>query len=193
MCVSSSEAAVHLLGLVLVSFFFSLLLWNSTRKTCALAIPEMVNHSLYECKRTGNLDDFLSVTRRKQQSPGIASNDSTTHVPTARSSADPTKPTHTPYSNMTHPRKRENGPTNGPTQCRIKSTHTRLTCTGTRPHAPGHQAGDPPAPAHTERHNPSKVWTQQQARSPPRAVWGGGALAASSDLSARPFTGGHAS
>ena len=36
------------------------------------------------------------VTRRKQQRPGIASNNSTTHVPTARSSADPTKPNHTP-------------------------------------------------------------------------------------------------
>ena len=36
------------------------------------------------------------VTRRKQQRPGIASNDNTTHVPTARSSADLTKPNHTP-------------------------------------------------------------------------------------------------
>ena len=35
------------------------------------------------------------VTRRKQQRPGIASNDNTTHVPTARSCADPTKPNHT--------------------------------------------------------------------------------------------------
>ena len=38
----------------------------------------------------------LDVTRGKQQRPGIASNDNTTHVPTARSSADPTKPNHTP-------------------------------------------------------------------------------------------------
>ena len=36
------------------------------------------------------------VTRRKQQRPGIASNDNTTHVPTARSSADLTKPNQTP-------------------------------------------------------------------------------------------------
>ena len=35
------------------------------------------------------------VTRRKQQRPGIAADDNTTHVPTARSSADPTKPNHT--------------------------------------------------------------------------------------------------
>ena len=39
---------------------------------------------------------FLNVTRRKQQRPGIASNDNTSHVPTARSSADPTKPNHPP-------------------------------------------------------------------------------------------------
>ena len=45
-----------------------------------------------------------SVTRRKQQRPGIASNDNTTHVPTARSSADPTKPNHTP---MQHTRAKE--------------------------------------------------------------------------------------
>ena len=38
----------------------------------------------------------MCVTRRKQQRPGIASNDDTTHVPTARSSADLTKPNHTP-------------------------------------------------------------------------------------------------
>ena len=32
-----------------------------------------------------------------------------------------------PYSNATHPRKRQNDPTNGHTPSRIKSMHTRLT------------------------------------------------------------------
>ena len=36
------------------------------------------------------------VTRRKQHRPGIASNDNTMHVPTARSSADLTNPNQTP-------------------------------------------------------------------------------------------------
>ena len=52
----------------------------------------------------------------------------------------------------------------------MKPTHTRLTYTRMRPHAPSHQAGDHPVPAHTERHNPSKVRTQQQPGLPPRAV-----------------------
>ena len=38
----------------------------------------------------------VCVTRRKQHRPGIASNDNTMHVPTARSSANLTKPNHTP-------------------------------------------------------------------------------------------------
>ena len=70
-----------------------------------------------------------------------------------------------PNSNI-HPRKIHNYPTHSHTPSRIKSTHTRCTYTGIRPHAPGQQAGDHPIPAHTERHNPSKVWTQRQARSP---------------------------
>ena len=37
-----------------------------------------------------------SFLGRKQQRPGIASNDNTKHVPTARSSADLTKPNNTP-------------------------------------------------------------------------------------------------
>ena len=41
------------------------------------------------------------VTRRKQHRPGIAPNANTTHVPTAGSSAAPTKPNHTPTP---HPR-----------------------------------------------------------------------------------------
>ena len=52
----------------------------------------------------------------------------------------------TPYSNATHPRKRQNNPTNGHTPSRIKLTHTRLTYAGTRPHAPGtctHRASQP--------------------------------------------------
>ena len=53
---------------------------------------------------------------------------------------------------------------------RSKSTHKRRTYIGMRPHAPGQQAGDHPVPAHTERHNPSKVWTQRQAGSPRTAV-----------------------
>ena len=106
------------------------------------------------------------VTRRKQQRPGTAPNDNTTHVPTTGSSAALTKPNHTP----TPPRKRQNNPTNGDTPRRMKPTHTRLTYTRMRPHAPSHQAGDHPVPAHTEHHNPSKVWTQRQSGLPPRAV-----------------------
>ena len=75
-----------------------------------------------------------------------------------------------PYSNVSHLYKRHNNPTNGHTPSRMKSTHTRLTYTGTPPHSPGQQAGDHPVPAHTERHSPSKVWTQRQARRPPLAV-----------------------
>ena len=41
------------------------------------------------------------------------------------------------YSEVTHPRKRQDDLTNGHTPSHIKSTHTRLTYTGTRPHAPG--------------------------------------------------------
>ena len=75
------------------------------------------------------------VTRRKQQRPGIASNDNTPHVPTAEAC----RPNETrPYSNATHPRKRQNNPTNGHTPSRIKSTHTRLTYTKTRPHVMQH-------------------------------------------------------
>ena len=40
------------------------------------------------------------VTRRKQKRPGIASNDNTTHAPTARRSADLTKPNHTPMRHI---------------------------------------------------------------------------------------------
>ena len=39
---------------------------------------------------------LLRVTRRKHHRPGIAPNANTTHVPTAGSSAAPTKPNHTP-------------------------------------------------------------------------------------------------
>ena len=72
-----------------------------------------------------------------------------------------------PYSNAPYPCIRQSNPTIVHTPSRIKSTHTRITYIGTRPHAPGHQAGDHPVPAHTERHKPSKVWTQRQAGSPP--------------------------
>ena len=75
-----------------------------------------------------------------------------------------------PYSYATHPRKRKNNPRNGHTPSRIESTHARLTRTRMRPHAPSHQAGDHPVPAHTQRHNPSKMWTQRQSGLPPRAV-----------------------
>ena len=40
-------------------------------------------------------------------------------------------------SNTTHPRRGHNNPTNSHTPSRIKSTHTRRTYTGMRPHAPG--------------------------------------------------------
>ena len=131
------------------------------------------------------------VTQRKQNRPGIASNDNTMHVPTARSSTDLMKPNHTPtrhtrakdknkkkqkktdrtshqtqagigHSAPAHRgghmqnriSRRQDNPTNGHTPSRIKSTHTRLTYTGTRPHAPGQQAGDHPVPAHIERPRP---------------------------------------
>ena len=109
-----------------------------------------------------------SVTRRKQHQPGITPNDSTTHVPTAGSSAALTKPNHT---QTRHPRaKRQNNLINGYTPRRAKPTHTSLTYTRMRPHAPSHQAGDHPVPAHTECHNPSNVRTQRQPGLPPRAV-----------------------
>ena len=73
-------------------------------------------------------------------------------------------------SNPTPLRKRQNNPTNGHSPRRMKPTHTRLTYTRMRPHAPSHQAGDHPVPAHTERHNPSKVWTQRQSGFPPRCL-----------------------
>ena len=57
------------------------------------------------------------------------------------------------YSNTTPPRKRQSIPTNGHNPRRMKPTHTRLTYTRMRPHAPSHQAGDHPEPAHTERHS----------------------------------------
>ena len=47
-------------------------------------------------RRTVTLFFRYCVTRRKQQRPGIASNDNTMHVPTTRSCADLTKPNHTP-------------------------------------------------------------------------------------------------
>ena len=56
-----------------------------------------------------------------------------------------------PYSKPTLPRERQTTPTNGHTPRRWKPTHTRLTYTRMRPHAPSHQAGDHPVPAHTER------------------------------------------
>ena len=73
-----------------------------------------------------------------------------------------------PYSNPTPPRKRQTTPTNGHTPRRMKPTHKRLTYTRMRPHAPSHQAGDHPVPAHTERHNPPRLRTQRQSGLPPR-------------------------
>ena len=65
-----------------------------------------------------------------------------------------------PYSKPTLPRKRQTNPTNGHTPRRWKPTHTRLTYTRMRPHAPSHQAGDHPVPAHTELHNPPRLRTR---------------------------------
>ena len=67
-------------------------------------------------------------------------------------------------------RKSQTTPKNGHTPRRMKPTHTRLTYTRMRPHAPSHQAGDHPVPAHTERHNPPKLRTQRQSGLPPRAA-----------------------
>ena len=75
-----------------------------------------------------------------------------------------------PYSKPTPPRKRQTTPTNGHTPRRLKPTHTRLTYTRMRPHAPSHQAGGHPVPAHTERHNPPRLRTQRQSGLPPRAA-----------------------
>ena len=47
-------------------------------------------------QRSAMLQASSSVTRRKPETPGNAPNDNTTHVPTATSSADLTKPNHTP-------------------------------------------------------------------------------------------------
>ena len=105
----------------------------------------------------------FGVTWRKQHRPGIASNDNTMYVTTARSSADLTKPNQIRYTLASLKFKKQNDPTNSHTPSRIKTTHTRRTHTGMRPHAPGQQAGDHPVPADTERHNPSKVLTQRQA------------------------------
>ena len=48
------------------------------------------------CSIVAVLTPYHCVTRRKQRRPGIALNDNTTQVPTARSSADLTKPNHIP-------------------------------------------------------------------------------------------------
>ena len=45
---------------------------------------------------TDHREHCVTHVQRKQHRPGIASSDNTMHVPTARSSADPTKPNHTP-------------------------------------------------------------------------------------------------
>ena len=74
------------------------------------------------------------------------------------------------YSNPTPQRKIQNNPTNSHTPRRMKPTHTCPTYTRMRPHVPSHQAGDHPVPAHKERHNPPKLWTQRQSGLPPRAV-----------------------
>ena len=74
------------------------------------------------------------------------------------------------YSKPTLPRKRQTTPTNGHTPRCWKPTHTRLTYTRMRPHAPSHQAGDHPVPAHTERVNPPRLRTQRQSGLPPRAA-----------------------
>ena len=63
-----------------------------------LMISTYVSLSAYAAKsRHISLHSALcSVTRRKQERPGNASNDNTAHMPTARISADLTKPNHTP-------------------------------------------------------------------------------------------------
>ena len=75
-----------------------------------------------------------------------------------------------PYPKPKPPRKRQTTPTNDQTPRRMKPTHTRLTYTRMRPHAPSHQAGDHPVPAHTNRHKPPRLRTQRQSGLPPRAA-----------------------
>ena len=129
-------------------------------------LTDILAYMCYSDKATQAWCCHGCVTRTKQHRPVIVPNDNTTHVPTAGSSAALTKPNHTP----TPPRKRQRNPTNGHTPHRMKPAHTRLTYTRMRPHAPSHQAGDHPVAAHSERHNPSKVWTLRQSGLPPRAV-----------------------
>ena len=51
-------------------------------------------HTVQSCVRY--TISYTCVTRRKHHRPGIAPSANTTHVPTAGSSAAPTKPNHTP-------------------------------------------------------------------------------------------------
>ena len=60
-----------------------------TQRHCGEECGHLLCTSNAQCARAG-------VTRRKQQRPGIATNGNTTHVLTIRSSADLTKPNHTP-------------------------------------------------------------------------------------------------
>ena len=75
-----------------------------------------------------------------------------------------------PYSKPTLPRKMQTTPTNGHTPRRWKPTHTRLTYTRMRPHAPSHQAGDHPVPAHTELHNVVSVCTPSDLPRPKHMI-----------------------
>ena len=72
-----------------------------------------------------------------------------------------------PYSNPTPPRKRQNTPKNGHTPRRMKPTHTRLTYTRMRPHAPSHQAGDHPVP-HTQNVTPRRRCGRNDTQDSPR-------------------------
>ena len=109
----------------------------------------------------------LCVTRRTQHRQGITSNDNTMHETSVRTNADLTKQNRTP-TRYTLAKHTIILPIPTPRSC-SKLTHTRRTYR----HAPSQQVGDHAVPALTQRHNPSKLWTQRHeifARSPPRAV-----------------------
>ena len=109
--------------------------------------------------------EMARVTWRKQNRPGIAPNNNTTHVTTARSSADLTKRNQTPpqYTLATDTTILQ---TDTPPQAAASQrTHVARTQGCGRIHPVNRRVTT--QDMRTERHHPLKVWTQRQARSPP--------------------------
>ena len=106
----------------------------------------------------------VCVSRRKQHRPGIAPNANTTHVPTAGSSAAPTKPNHTPSR---HSRANYSYQRSHPTPLEaFLCSHVHKNAPA-RTQSPG---GRPPSTCNTELHNPPRLRTQRQSGLPPRAA-----------------------